>query len=291
MFGTGGTKSKSIASTPARGSRARWVARVAVTASAVLVASVVAVTATGGSAVSSTAAAKPAPWVEHPQLTFVHKGLVGTAVRNTLPALKAAFAKGADGVEFDVVKTKTGHLVVLSDTNLAASTNCKGSTEDWDYFELRAQCRTKDGKQIPNLYEALMVVRDNGGKLMLHVKIHPDRAAASSILDALNKYGLNRHGHTTIFAFHPPMLDMLRAEGAARLGLIFNNTTTKHWKTRKYQALVPYNTPVTQELVRQAQQEGIEVYPVETYETYPLSVEDGMAMGVDGMILDTLPAV
>ncbi|MGQ0467876.1 MAG: glycerophosphodiester phosphodiesterase [Sporichthyaceae bacterium] len=222
-------------------------------------------------------------------LLFAHKGLPGGAiVRNTLPSLKEAFAQGADGVEFDVVKTKSGHLVVMSDTNLAASTNCKGSTEDWDYFELRAKCKTKDGTTIPNLYEALMVVRDTGGKLMLHVKINPDRKAAASIMDALNKYGLNRNGHATIFAFHPPMLDMLRAEGAARLGLIFNNTTTKHWKTRKYQALVPYNTPITQALIREAQNDGVEVYPVETYGEFPYTVEEGMAMKADGMILDSL---
>lgn len=262
--------------------------RVATIFSAAVVASLVGVTATGEGAVSATDAPPPAPQAQREPLLIAHKGLISDAVRNTLPALQAAFAKGADGVEFDVVKTKSGHLVVMSDTNLGASTNCKGSTQDWDYLELRAQCRTKDGKTIPNLDEALTVVRDSGGKLMLHVKIGPDETAAASIVDALNEYGLNRAELTTIFAFHPPMLDMLRAEGAARLGLIFNNTTAKYWKTRKYQALVPYNTPVTRQLVRDAQNDGIEVYPVETYGEFPLTVEEGLAMDVDGMILDSL---
>ncbi|MGQ0845281.1 MAG: glycerophosphodiester phosphodiesterase family protein [Sporichthyaceae bacterium] len=230
----------------------------------------------------------PAP-LPAEQLTFVHKGVTSDAVRNTLPALQAAFDRGADGVEFDVVATATGQLIVLSDTNLGASSNCTGSTEDWDFALLRAQCLAKDGNPIPTLNEALAVVRDNGGKLMLHVKIYPDRAAAAAIVAALEKYGLNRAGGATSFAFHPPMLDMLRAAGAKRVGLIFNDTTKQHWGTRAYDVLVPYNTPVTRALVRAAQQDGVEVCPVETYGQYPLTVAEGMGMGVDAMILDTLP--
>ncbi len=233
--------------------------------------------------------AQPAPGLLTPSgrrpLVIGHKGAVKAAARNTLPAMRAAFEAGADGIEFDIVRTKDNHIVVMSNTNLGASTsNCHGHTEDHTWAYVRT-CRTFDGALLPTLDDALAVVRENDGKIFLHVKIQPNRAIAAKIMEEINEYGLNNPERATIFGPWGQMLDMLLAQGAPRVGLLFNSSHQKQGWAANYPVLIPYNTPVTAELVTAAQARGVEVYPVESW---PLTVPEALAMNVDGMILDSI---
>src|SRR5689334_21435531 len=48
-------------------------------------------------------------------LVIAHRGASGVAPENTLAAMAAATASGADLVEFDVQRTSDGHLIVVHD--------------------------------------------------------------------------------------------------------------------------------------------------------------------------------
>jgi glycerophosphoryl diester phosphodiesterase len=83
--------------------------------------------------------------------TFSHAGLTAetcTATRifppqhafleNTLDSMRAAFAAGADIVEFDVHRTADGHFAVFHDWTLDCRTNGRGVTRDRTLAELKA---------------------------------------------------------------------------------------------------------------------------------------------------------
>lgn len=240
-------------------------------------------------AVKKSPDVKQQPAVEQPSgykpLVIGHKGAVEAAVRNTVPAMRAAFRRGADGIEFDIVRTQDNALVVMSSTNLDASTrNCTGSTEEHPFAYVRT-CRTLDGAPLPTLDDALRVARASKGMVFVHVKIRPNPVIAATIMEAINEYGLNRPDRATIFGPYPQMLDILLAQGAPRVGLLFNDLHKDAGWAANYPVLIPYNTSVTPALVRATQARGIEVFPVEGF---PLTVDEALAMEVDGMILDSI---
>ncbi|WP_439497337.1 glycerophosphodiester phosphodiesterase family protein [Bosea sp. (in: a-proteobacteria)] len=59
-------------------------------------------------------------------------------LENTLPAIEAAFAAGADIVEFDIHPTSDGHFAVFHDWTLDCRTNGTGVTRERSLAELKA---------------------------------------------------------------------------------------------------------------------------------------------------------
>ena len=56
-------------------------------------------------------------------LVIAHRGASGYLPEHTLGAAVMAYASGADFLELDVVMTKDGHLIVMHDLTLNATTN------------------------------------------------------------------------------------------------------------------------------------------------------------------------
>ncbi|MEZ4767737.1 MAG: glycerophosphodiester phosphodiesterase family protein [Caldilineales bacterium] len=59
-------------------------------------------------------------------LNIGHRGARDLAPENTLTGLLAGIRAGADGVEFDVQRTRDGHLVLFHDDDLARITGVRG---------------------------------------------------------------------------------------------------------------------------------------------------------------------
>lgn len=59
-------------------------------------------------------------------------------LENTIPSMRAAFAAGADVVEFDVHPTTDGHFAVFHDWTLDCRTNGQGVTREKSLAELKA---------------------------------------------------------------------------------------------------------------------------------------------------------
>ena len=70
--------------------------------------------------------APPVGWLMTRPLNIGHRGASALAPENTLAGLLAGVQAGADGVEFDVQRTKDGHLVLFHDDNLARITGVRG---------------------------------------------------------------------------------------------------------------------------------------------------------------------
>ncbi|MEQ2528275.1 glycerophosphodiester phosphodiesterase [Robertmurraya yapensis] len=58
-------------------------------------------------------------------------------LENTIPSMEAAFAAGADVVEFDIKRTKDNQLAVFHDFELSCRTDGKGSVSDYTMEELK----------------------------------------------------------------------------------------------------------------------------------------------------------
>ncbi|MGQ0843851.1 MAG: glycerophosphodiester phosphodiesterase [Sporichthyaceae bacterium] len=240
-------------------------------------------------AYSATTAPAPRPstWVPYGTEVIAHGGDLSVAPKNTPAALRAAFANGADAVEFDVLSTKDNRLVVMHDGELAAHTqNCTGLVRDRSYAYVRA-CRTLDGAQVPNLYDALTVVRDAGRRAYVHVKTSSGKGLAAGYMKAVNKYGLNRDGHVVFYSSSTAVLDELRKEGAAAVGLTFVDSRASSGWASKYPILLPYDTAITTALVRAAQARGQAVVPTESRR---ITLEDARVQGVDGFMANDLGA-
>ncbi|GAA1582501.1 glycerophosphodiester phosphodiesterase family protein [Actinoplanes couchii] len=60
-----------------------------------------------------------------------------TYIENTLPSMRAAFAAGADSLEFDVQVSADGELVVFHDSTLECRTDGRGTVKEHTLAELR----------------------------------------------------------------------------------------------------------------------------------------------------------
>jgi glycerophosphoryl diester phosphodiesterase len=113
------------------------------------------------------------PQVNRP-LIFAHRGACKVAPENTLPAFLAAIELGADGVELDVQYSSDGHLVVMHNPSLDATTDGSGRVTSHTFEELQALDAGSwfdprfAGTRIPALDEVLELLR---GKLLVNIEL------------------------------------------------------------------------------------------------------------------------
>ena len=71
-------------------------------------------------------------------LKFGHRGAKGHIAENTIESILKAIELGVDGVEIDVIRCKTGELVVFHDFTVDRLTNGTGETSSFTLLELKA---------------------------------------------------------------------------------------------------------------------------------------------------------
>lgn len=136
-------------------------------------------------------------------------------LENTIASMRAAFAAGADVVEFDIHPTRDGHFAVIHDWTLECRTNGTGVTREHSLAELQAldigYGYTADGGQtfpfrgkgvglLPSLDEVLATFPERA--FLINVKSNDPaegillarrlRALAPDHLDRLMAYGGDR---------------------------------------------------------------------------------------------------
>ena len=121
-----------------------------------------------------------------------HRGDAAEFPENTLPAFKSAVAKGAEMVELDEWRCKTGELVVMHDNRVNRTTNGKGLIADLSLAEIKAldagvkKGAAFAGEKVPTLEEALAVFPRAGIFLNIHCKTGD---AAPEVADLLWRTG------------------------------------------------------------------------------------------------------
>ena len=112
-----------------------------------------------------------------------HRGHSIAAPENTLPALEAAAAHGADACEIDVVLSADGEIIVIHDELLDRTTDGKGRVAA---FDTQALARLDAGSwfdprfagtRLPTLTQALTTARTHRLALLIEIKERqrPDR--------------------------------------------------------------------------------------------------------------------
>lgn len=123
---------------------------------------------------------------------IAHRGDAAEFPENTIPAFKAAVMKGAEMVELDEWRCKTGELVVMHDGKVDRSTNGTGRIADLTLAEIRAlDAGSKKGaafagEKVPTLDEALDCFPRTGIYLNIHCKTGD---AAPEVAEMLRRKG------------------------------------------------------------------------------------------------------
>ena len=107
-------------------------------------------------------------------LNWAHRGASGHAPENTLAAFRLAVEMGADGIELDVHLSADGHVVVIHNGTVDATTNGRGRVCDLSLDVLQSldagsgfSPRFAD-QQIPTLHEVFAAV---GQRTLVNVEI------------------------------------------------------------------------------------------------------------------------
>ncbi len=162
-------------------------------------------------------------------LRIGHRGAAGTHPENTLVSFRRAVELGAHGIEFDVHRTKDGHIVVIHDHHLERTTNGTGWIMHRTLDEIR-QCDAGSwkgpefsGERVPTLLE---VIRQTPASLMLFLELKAGSLHYPGIEDDLVKLireegvlsrvqisSFDHHGLAKLHALEPKLeLGMLFAE-------------------------------------------------------------------------------
>ena len=96
-----------------------------------------------------------------------HRGAMAYQPENTLAAFETAIGQGAYRIEFDIRRTRDGHLVVIHDETVDRTTNGEGRVADLTLSELK---KLRSGsEEIPTLDEAIFCMR-NRARLLVEFK-------------------------------------------------------------------------------------------------------------------------
>ena len=111
-------------------------------------------------------------------LIIAHRGASADAIENTLAAFRLARADGADGVELDVMRCKSGEVVVFHDDDLERLGKRPGLVRAVSLAELR-EIDLGGGEKIPLLDEVL----EELGPLLLNVELKSAPSWPARLID------------------------------------------------------------------------------------------------------------
>ena len=125
-----------------------------------------------------------------------HRGDRKNAPENTVPAVQSAVNKGAHQIEFDVQRTRDGHLVIMHDGSVNRTTNGSGLVADMDFAAIRALdagawfAESFAGTQVPTLEEVLAPIPH---EILCNVHLKGDDQLGADVAKTLQR--LNRCDH------------------------------------------------------------------------------------------------
>lgn len=153
---------------------------------------------------------------------IAHRGDRADFPENTIPAFESAVKKGAEMIELDEWRCKSGELIVMHDETVDRTTNGKGRIADLTLAELKQLDAGSwkgpqfAGTRVPTLHEALAVFPKTGVLLNIHCKTGD---AASEVAQHLLATG--RKNQAILMMDNKRDLGVLRSKCPwARTGLV-----------------------------------------------------------------------
>lgn len=154
----------------------------------------------------------PASRVSHRHPMIVgHRGAQGLAPENTLAAFRAAAALNLDGVEFDVQRTRDGHLVVFHDDSVDRTTDGAGLIYEMTLNEVQALDAGSKfdprfaGERVPTLREVFGFLKSTEMLLFVELK-DPWRfeGIEAQVIELIREYDLSDRVQVRSF-YHPSL--------------------------------------------------------------------------------------
>ena len=146
---------------------------------------------------------------------IAHRGYSARAPENTLAAIEAGVAAGADAVEFDLHVTADGTPVLFHDETLGRTTDGEGAVRDRTLAELRGLDAGSwfgpafAGEPIPTFAEALTLLRGRVGRLYPEVKGYRSPDDLGRMVDLVLEHGLAER--TVFISMDWSALEQMRA--------------------------------------------------------------------------------
>jgi glycerophosphoryl diester phosphodiesterase len=166
-------------------------------------------------------------------LVIAHRGASHDAVENSLAAFRLARAQGADGVELDVMRCKSGEVVVFHDDDLERLGKRAGLVRATSFAELRT-IDLGGGERIPTLDEVL----EELGPLLVNVELKSapswrerarDDGLAASVAAIIARHGAGER--VLVSSFDPLLLARFRLRArAVPTGLLFAHDQARPWR-------------------------------------------------------------
>lgn len=217
-------------------------------------------------------------------LVIGHRGAMGYETENTLASVQKAMDLGADMIEIDVFKIKSGEIVVFHDETLDRISNAPGKIEEY-YISQLNQVILDGNHRIPMLQDVLKLI-DNKVPLNIELK----GANTADRVNFITDYYIKQRGWSAenfvISSFDWDQLKQMRSFNAnIAIAVLTEDENMDEAialaKELNAVAVNPWFKTLTQEKVNQIQDEGFKVYTYTVNE--PEDLQKMVDFGVDGI--------
>ncbi len=221
-----------------------------------------------------------------------HRGASNLAPENTLKAFKKAIELGADCIEFDILETKDGEIVVSHDEEISKLTGQHGYIRNLTFKELKSY-DFGEGEQIPSFEELIELTK---GKISLNCEVIVE-GISNKVINILQKYDIIDSVLVSSFK-HQELLKFQKIYPTIKLAFLehYGYKTPCPWEVRKQwiqfcidnnlYAINPFYALVDQQFVELAHDNEIKIFPF-TVDTVP-TMRKLIKLGVDGLITDDI---
>ena len=219
-------------------------------------------------------------------LIIGHRGAKGHVVENTIPSVKCAIDLGANGIEIDVFKCKSGEIVVFHDNNLSKILDVNLCIEDLDLKTIKS-FRIENQFFIPTLEEILSLQLDD---LILNIELK-GKGTAIPTIELLQRYfkkNLLKKKNILVSSFDWDELLVLRSKSQKiPIGVLIDGNPLIALNFAKEVEAMSINSDY-----KYLNKKNVDLVNAKGYKLFPYTVnnEDEMkkliSIGVDGIITD-----
>ena len=219
-------------------------------------------------------------------LVIGHRGAMGYETENTIASIEKAIELGVSMIEIDVLRIKSGELMVFHDKRVDRLTNGAGEIEDYYMSDVLA-LNLVGGHKIPTLQQ---VLKAGDGRVKINIELKGKRTASK--VDQIIRVYERREGYPLsnymISSFDWEELDAFRALNQEVDVAVLTDADPLQAipKAQELNAVAvnPYYKNINAEIVKQIHDAGFKVY------TYTVNEEADIVsvkeMGVDGIFCD-----
>jgi glycerophosphoryl diester phosphodiesterase len=220
---------------------------------------------------------------------IAHRGDSAHAPENTLSAFQSAVNASAGWLEMDVQRTKDGKLVVIHDATVDRTTDGSGKVADLTFDEIRS-LNISNGEHVPAFDEAIHLAKTSGVGLFPEAKSGgQDPGLYAEMVAALQRGGylqqtiLQSFDHQGLEAIAKEYPELIICPLYGLWDLSLSKVRPDSAKTVCPMAEMILLNPW---MVRQAHQDGRQVFAWFGVVENPLTMRILLALGVDGLIVN-----